>query len=693
MSLIITSSQQDKYNGGQLGVERPYAYQNYLSNTMKIPPNSEVAVQSVKINRSENWVIDDDLVIGYLAYGPAYTAKDNILTKTNLQLVPILVDGGTYSNAGFGEEIKKALSVAYNSHPDAAKMITSVHTSGSKFAGYNLQADQLHSVKGGTELANATYKTLFYPRPILDSRNDRFNVALNPNDGSSTWQKLDGTSASDADLSDPTYITDAWDADTMTLWGTDGDGEGFVGGIFPQYPISHQKGNYEVSPPIGTVEWDFGLSRESCCGYKKPTVNVRKWETFNGVLSTLPPYMRDEDQTTDEYYKFMDYWVSVIYNPDGGADETGAFELQVGYYGFEQGAQGTTLGSPTNVNAPLGWRTADGNILAYWNESAIKSTLDVGGGAIAYDWGVNADNISAIKITVDNEQVYVEAYDVINGWRDLIGNALTSYVYPSITTNKWSLYPKLFVQNKDVAGNSATINNFYGRDMSDTQAWDVGGTGWTAANQWFGNSQYYKNLTKSKVSGGWGGEWAEDMDRRPSQDPDYTYVSSTVNINDLLTYNPLFVLNRTPDIIPKQLIEPEPQYLRKLLGMDPDYLDAANATSTDATKGQFIWTSVSTPQLDEIGGKTLFVSCPDLTHQSYNFGKGTISKILYQIPQFSNTGDWAGSLYFEANYPTYIKLGNKETLELNKLNINIVDRDEKPALDLEGNTTVVLHIR
>ena len=46
MSLLITSSaEHDETN--QMGVAMPFQYRNNLKNPLEIPPNSEVAVESV----------------------------------------------------------------------------------------------------------------------------------------------------------------------------------------------------------------------------------------------------------------------------------------------------------------------------------------------------------------------------------------------------------------------------------------------------------------------------------------------------------------------------------------------------------------------------------------------------------------------------------------------------------------------
>ena len=53
MSLVICSNQKDEvnlYDRSSLD-QAPYRFRNHLTNPVQLPPNSEVAVQSVKINK------------------------------------------------------------------------------------------------------------------------------------------------------------------------------------------------------------------------------------------------------------------------------------------------------------------------------------------------------------------------------------------------------------------------------------------------------------------------------------------------------------------------------------------------------------------------------------------------------------------------------------------------------------------
>ncbi len=60
MSLIVTSSaKQDEVT--QLWISIPYQYRNHIKNPLTIPPNSEVAVESVKIQRVPTLDYDNNI--------------------------------------------------------------------------------------------------------------------------------------------------------------------------------------------------------------------------------------------------------------------------------------------------------------------------------------------------------------------------------------------------------------------------------------------------------------------------------------------------------------------------------------------------------------------------------------------------------------------------------------------------------
>jgi len=88
-----------------------------------------------------------------------------------------------------------------------------------------------------------------------------------------------------------------------------------------------------------------------------------------------------------------------------------------------------------------------------------------------------------------------------------------------------------------------------------------------------------------------------------------------------------------------------------------------------------------------------FVRVNDLTIRSFNGATQSRSQILWHLPKFSNEGKQFGDLYFAPGEKTYIKLHNSHKETINQLSIDIVGRNEQVVSDLTGATIVVLHIR
>ncbi len=58
MSLVITSNEVLEDRPDTSNAFKPYSYQNRLLNTMRIPANSEIALQSAKINKNGLFILD-----------------------------------------------------------------------------------------------------------------------------------------------------------------------------------------------------------------------------------------------------------------------------------------------------------------------------------------------------------------------------------------------------------------------------------------------------------------------------------------------------------------------------------------------------------------------------------------------------------------------------------------------------------
>ncbi len=116
-------------------------------------------------------------------------------------------------------------------------------------------------------------------------------------------------------------------------------------------------------------------------------------------------------------------------------------------------------------------------------------------------------------------------------------------------------------------------------------------------------------------------------------------------------------------------------------------------TYVSATQGNLVvLESKTTPKM--ISSKSLFIRLPDLPINSFNTGKGSVSKILYHMPRFDNSGAEVGGLYFQPPERLYIPLNNIEKIRLNNIKVELCNIDETNGnTDLVGQTIVCLDIR
>ena len=132
MSLIVTSNIALEDRPETSEAFKPYSYQNRLLNTFKIPPNSEIALQSAKINKNGLFVVDR-ANSGFAHYFGV--PQDDNLDETTMQPFPAVIGAGEAFRAGgktelnvddMADEINKGINRA-TFHPS---LITGANTTG-----------------------------------------------------------------------------------------------------------------------------------------------------------------------------------------------------------------------------------------------------------------------------------------------------------------------------------------------------------------------------------------------------------------------------------------------------------------------------------------------------------------------------------------------------------------------------------
>ena len=137
MSLVITSNIGTENTPALSNVFKPYSYQNRLLNTMKIPANSEIALQSAKINKNGLFVLDrtNSGFCQYFGTPVEELHNDNIENSTTVPFRAVIGSGEAFRAGDVKNEvniddmvgeIQKGINEA-TFHPS---LITGVNTTG-----------------------------------------------------------------------------------------------------------------------------------------------------------------------------------------------------------------------------------------------------------------------------------------------------------------------------------------------------------------------------------------------------------------------------------------------------------------------------------------------------------------------------------------------------------------------------------
>lgn len=166
MSLLITSNTalpDEGIGSGIGGLNKPSSYTNNLQGTLKIPKNSQIAVQSVKLNKTGNVVGSESLSMGFYfgrEFDPGvdsdFIDQPSFMTQDNIG-----ENGKTYDEASLAVEAKKTLNkllwhpnLLENASADinpGASCIVKRNGSGD-FTGFEFRAT--NSSSGNNELTN-----------------------------------------------------------------------------------------------------------------------------------------------------------------------------------------------------------------------------------------------------------------------------------------------------------------------------------------------------------------------------------------------------------------------------------------------------------------------------------------------------------------------------------------------------------
>ena len=643
MSLIITSSAEfDETN--QMGVALPFQYRNNLKNPLVIQPNSEIAVESIKLQRQAILDYGNSNTTNFwfgerLADDDAYDTQTSYFIPSTNDLL------GSKSPADFAEEFKVLLQEVYSLHPEInAKSI---------------------EVNITTDSTTGEFKGFQYKIPQFGGE---ATSVIPP---------------ADTELSEISEVSGTWDGTTLEAAGDDC----FLQ-LLPQEdeggPLSLHNGSITYSGIGAGDNTIVGLSRPYC--FNKERGDYQGWRGRNKLNSF------DDDSPfgacigkkgMGQYGEiFMDYAVHNdgtdirIYNYKLGATSNIPRMEEVIYYQKNNGALAVNNSSNSSFATGTPIPSASMGDVTFTVENE-KVQISVSGKVVVdvvkFDSASFKDQIPA-PTTIGNWKMYPTAYFTDNG--DSVD--ITNY---STRTN--SVYYKNYPENSWIARTKIQTFLDLGREVSQKDLVDDGSQE-TVTEPWNDAFSWNRIVHERPIM-------------KPLTDDDTTQVIRNYSgiQNNLIgpngrRYENIFIMGPNDRYVDRR-IQKWQANSAQVLGFEPFSINTDSGMTHTGGYNGASFTSVKAPKATS--RQSSFVRVPTLTHETYNFNTGAPSKILFQVPRFDNSGAEVGALYFQNNDKTFIDLKNAAPLRVTDLDVHIVRKDERFVDDLTGSTEVVFIVR
>ena len=673
MSLIITSSSQGLDETNQIGIAKPEQYKNHMKNSLIIEAGSEIAVESVKINRIPmldagaaivaNYWFGERLARNQGGFGPTPLQKSlSYIIPTQNRI------GRSVTPVDFADKYVNTLKEAYSLHPEIDSVNIEMNTkfsAGGVFEGYEYIIPQIGiagTASGTTPPAASSY------------------VATIP-------------TATNA-FREGAYVT--WDGSELS------GAEGSFGQLQPRGevggPIALNGGLVQFDPS-DLETFTVGLSRPYC----------------PKVAQTSPPTEEsggeESCQTPDEVFK-----------PDSGGHGLGKYSMDYYDYAAEVDVNGDLLlyhalpaqeveetDTPYHLGPGSGMRMTEiiyyeKNNTSFTEANTPNSTFATGTPIV---W---TGNEGVIDFETNGELVTISLAGKIVTSCVKVNASTKGQIPKPIAQTAWKMYPTVsFWENdepipidKYTSRTSATIwnnqpeNSWITKTLMSTFLDENSGTSTS--------KPVFVEGANSNERPAWNNAyfWGENVDSRDMFVP-YAAENATPAVPDeggtIHTYQPvtakvindyenIFIVGDSQRYMGKAIQQWQPNS-GNMLGFYPMGFTPIAGSMTLNVGASFA--SSQRPSL--MSQHTSFIRVPTFTHQTYNFGTGNPSKILFQVPRFDNAGTETGALYYQNNDKTYVDLNNAQQLNITELDVHIVRKNETFVEDLTGSTEIIFHVR
>jgi len=641
MSLLITSSSEGAGDTNQIGISVPYQFRNNLKNPLIIEPLSEIAVESVKLNRMPQIDYEGAMVCNLwfgerLAEGGLENSLSYFIPCENT------IDEGS-SPLDFSEKFKRILQENYSQHPEIDSQnieINVITDSIGGFVGFEFKIPSL----GGVAAASTI-----------------------PPDGTRTQE--------DTTVSDDLSLLQ-WDDGVLTAVG-----ENVLGQLMP---INAEGGPLSLNS--GSLTYD---NRDVVGGY---TLGCSR------PIGVILDDGQFESQDTDTLF-------GEDYNNDGiGPNGQGFMDYcaQDDGDGFVRLYHAVCDGVGHHEPPGSRPRMVMEEIIYYENTDGAFAKKNTENTSFATGTPQLSSKVPQITFRPNGEKMEILFGASIAASPILVNASTKSQVPKPVGQTAWKMYPTVCLwEDEDEVEitryecrTSTTIYNNQPENswISRSQIPTILGNG-TALDQ-------FTQLTAGVIpTPPWNNatSWGKSVDIRPayqildaaSQNTSATTLRTRKVISgSLITdYENIFIMGPSERYMPRRIQEWQPNSM-EALGFSPF---AINVSSNMVSAFGASFRSATRPSM--LSQHSTFVRVPTLTHETYNFGTGNPSKILYQVPRFDNSGTETGALFFQNPDKTFIDLKNTTELRITDLDVHMVRKDERFAKDLTGSTEVVFHIR
>ena len=680
MSLIFTSNTQDDYKDVDeegrtqhlpIGIERPADYHNHLTSPLEVKPNSQIAVQSVKIERQQTYEITDSLNMLYYFGEPLGTTLglNDVTKRPNLVSIP----RGVYDRTEFASQIQTEMNNMNTVPAVHNNFRVSASLANGNFLGYKISASQ-----NGTNYTDRS--------STLDSSLPDVFVAIGSTPTSDNFTLAGGV---------------------FTRTGATGTiKDELCCGIGTDYPLAMGE-NACMTVDLRGASYSDGeggfLNSSWAIGLTRPTIQLNNDNSKGKSHGNAPiDFVRQKTAVNPHFWDYV-----AIFDAGDGAPASGALTLYTANY--LKDTNGNAIAESYRMRE-ISYYGGTGQPIT---SQITNASINASGEYHFLEWSFVGEEVRLALKKGGGQHTFL-----INSTQ----NADVDRVFKPTTDFTGTLYPKICLSQGSVTITnydtySATNQTYLYPSYTGYDPTDMSGGTYTV-----GDSPYANYIGRSKLmrSDGVRGDttviglkpsWGErrkgnvvnfifkpDFAYGQMLPEDYETSTETLdfagnNANGGIEYEHLLVIaDTTPPDSQDQSIG---NYYSDMCNMGRyigwnDLSIVTEAEGTVTLSNKVTWTS---PNVPEFRVNSAFVRISNLNHRTYNSCKNSISKMLYHIPRFTNDGRQFGDLFWEVAEKTYVDLNNTEAFTLNQLQVQIVDKNERVVDDLVGDTIVVFHIK